>query len=423
MRLLALHDPPTLPAASSSPVQVKEARPRFLHIHADSEAARVLRAVRSVLPWWGLMVVLALSWGVARLSLPNPPNISTFYERTVFGTLAYHDAFSNIRLAEEGYRDVGMREYQTSVRFPVHPMLTRFVSRFTGWDTATSAFVVSKAALLGGLVGLWLLVAQLHSEAWASRAIPYMLLPLLGSGYTWYLSFPEPVHLLTWTLGLYWLLRDEILPCTLITIVGVWTRPHAVLILPVFALVLLVKWRNGEYRGLFDGRLWRHGVLVGGIPLLAFSAWMLHMTHITGIAYAPIVGQDQFGRVRSTPWAVLGDRVYRMSLQPDPGLQLGYVLEIGQVSMALFAVILLLWLAHKRRAHPALFMLTLLFILPGMSTGLFAIGRYALLTWTPLLWLYLVPRRFDALLWMLGLGFSYVLFILLTLAPAMRFVP
>lgn len=395
---------------------------------AAGEVVLIRRALRGVAPWWVLMVVLALMWGVAKLSLPAPPNIATLYERTVFGNLTYHDAYSNIRLAEEGYRADSMRGFQTSVRFPVHPMLTRFLSRATGWDTLTSAFVASKAALLGGLLGLWLLVAHLHGETWADRAIPYMLFPVLGSGYTWYLSFPEPVHLLTWTLGLYWLLRGQVVPAALITVVGMWTRPHAVLILPVFALVLLVKWRNGEYKNLLDPRLWWHGTLVGGLPLIAFSAWMLHMTNITQSPYSPIVAQQQFGRVNMLPWEMLGDRLYRMSLQPDPGQQLGYVLEVGQVGMALAAILLLAWLViwerdETRRPHPALPLLSLLFILPGMSTGLFGIGRYALLTWIPLVWLYIVPRRYDALLWMFGLGVSFILFILLTFAPVLRFVP
>jgi len=376
------------------------------------------RALTSVLPLWAGFVLTCFLWGSALESFPRPLQLPEYHGTGWAQNLSHGDAFANLMIADYGYGIQGRVDLQSSVRYPVFPMLTRYFSLMTGLSGAVSLFWVSQLALLVGLIGLWLLVEHLHDPTYADRAVMYMLFPLIGSGYTWVLSFPEPLHLLTWTLGFYFILRREFYLCALVTIIGVWTRPQAILILIPYAYILRDGLRRGEYDNFMDQRLWRDGLFVGVIPFALHSAWILHVSNLTQLPFSPITAQAAYGRDELiAPWLTVIERFNGIFSGGDFFIRPEIFYETAQVILILILVAVLIALMLRQRVHPAVVIFSVLTVLLGLSSSLFAIGRFALLTWIPITFIYLVPRRYDVYVLPVGVFLNFLMTALLTTSP------
>ncbi len=376
----------------------------------------VKQAVRAVLPWWISFCLIVFIFGMAMQFLPNMMNLPRFYGTQWANNLTHHDPFSNMMIAEQGYGKTGRIDLQTSVRYPAFPMAVRFTMRATGWSGPIAMFWVSKLFLFGGLVGLWLLVMHLHGEEQANRAVPYMLFPLLGSGYTWMMSFPEPVHLFTWTLGFYFILTKRYYLCGLVTVLGVWSRPQALLILPAYALILLDELRRKEYQGVFDTRLWRNGLFVGVIPFVAHSAWILHISKITQLPFSPITAQAPYGRSEfQLPWERVWEHIQWVWETRDLIYRPETVFEVYQFILIALALCGMVYLVIRRQLPLGILVFSALCVGLGLSTAIFASGRYALLTWIPVVAIYFIPKKYDQVIIPIGVSFSFLLVVLLSM--------
>lgn len=380
----------------------------------------VKQALRAVVPPWLSICVIALIWGLTMQTLPGLMEGANFYPTSWAANLAHYDPHAYLLVAEQGYGAEG-RDFQSSVRFPLFPFFARALTQLTGIDTYESLFWISKAGLLVGLIGLWLLVMLLHNAEQASRATLYMLFPLLGSGYTWLMSYPEALHLAFWAFGFYLLYRRQDYLCGLVTVLSMWTRPQSVVILPVFALVLLGDAiREHGVRGLLDWHLWRRGLLVCGLPLLAYSAWILHISRLTELPLSPIAGQQTYGRsMFLLPW----ERVISRLTQPFQANAVPFrwetIFEYYQLMFIVIALLVLALLALRRRIPWSLVLFSILSIAPGLSTGIFGVGRYALLTWIPLAAIYVIPKRYDSVVIPVGAALSFLALVVVGLTKGL----
>lgn len=376
----------------------------------------IKQAFRDVFPYWLALCTIAVIFGLSMQLLPGFMESPTYYPTTWAANLAHADPYSYQLIAEQGYGAEG-RGLQTSVRFPLYPFLARVLIQVTGIDADVSIFVLSKAALLVGLMGVWLLVAHLHGREQAERAALYVVFPLLGSGYTWMMSYNEPLHLALWTLGFLLLYKRQYALCGLVTVLNVWTRPHGVLILPCFALVLAADAvREQGTRGLLDRDLWLRGLLTCGLPLLAFSAWVLHISRLTEIPLSPFTAQGNYGRDDfMLPWVRLANILLRPFRPNPPPYTFGMIFEYFQDVLIMVALAAMCVRAGRRRLPWTMPLFTVLSLAPGLSTANYALGRFALLTWIPIALTYVVPPRFDKVVIPIAISLSFLALVLLGL--------
>ncbi|MDX2162886.1 MAG: hypothetical protein SF162_16330 [bacterium] len=393
---------------------------------AEGKAASTLRvgtALRFVLPRWIAFCALCIVTGISMQVLPGMAERAQLYIDSWSHNLVFGDAMGSLTITELGYSDSD-REVSPAVRFPLYPLMVRWAAPLFGGDTSLSAFWVSKIALLAGLVGLWVLVEHLHGAQHANRTTPYMLFPFLGTAYTWIYSYPEAAYLALWTWGFVLLFKKAYYGCALVTILAVWSRPHAVLILIPYALYLLIETYR-ERRPLGDSALWRAGLLTCGLPLIAFAAWVLHVSQISALPFAPITAQTEYGRAEQVvlPWMQIPRRLEYMQTYGVFAFNWTVLFENYQLISIMVSLILFGLFALWRRVPLVIVAFSILTIIPGLSTGIFAIGRYALLTWVPLAALYIVPPKYDAVLLPLLIGMNYLVLFVTEFSDAAEYVP
>lgn len=377
---------------------------------------KLMQAVRAVAPVWLMLCGIALFFGWTMQQYPGMMEAASFYPTTWAGNLAHYDPHSYLLIAEQGYGAEG-RDFQSSVRFPLMPFLTRTLMQVLRLDGYVAMFVLTKAALFVGLIGVWLLAAHEEMPEQANRVILYFAFPLLGSGYTWLMSYPEALYLAFWTFGFWLALRQRYYLAGLVTVLAIWTRPHAIVILPAFAVLLIVAAvREHGWRGLLTAELWRRGLLTCGLPLLAYMAWMLHISRLTEIPLSPITAQASYGRGNLLlPWLRVAD--YLALPFSDPLMQWGWaaVLTYYQLVLILVSLVVLGISAWRRRLNWGIAVFSLLSILPGLSTELYAVSRFALLTWIPAAVSDIIPKRFDAVIVPLGAALTVLILIVVNL--------
>jgi len=378
------------------------------------------QAIRSVLPVWLALCVSALILGVALERMPGVLEGEQYYPATWTANLAHFDPHAYLLVAEQGYGAEG-RGLQSSVRFPLFPFLTRAAIQITGWDGYTVMFWLTKAALLIGLIGVWLLVERWHDSEQADRAVLYVSFPLLGSGYTWLMSYPEALHLALWTAAFLLLLNQRCYLAGLIAALTMWSRPQAVALVPTFALMLLIEaLREHGWRGLLTPALWTRGLLVCGLPALAYSAWLWRISAITEVPFSPFTSVFGYGReLIGAPWQPVIDLLATPFRFPDRVLTWEVQFALWQVTLTLVLLAVLIVLVARQRVPFAALAFTIFSLLPALSTGTTSIGRYALLTWIPIALIYVIPKRFDRAVIPVGVAFSMLTFFVLNLSRGM----
>ncbi|MBK8026497.1 MAG: hypothetical protein IPK19_35195 [Chloroflexi bacterium] len=361
----------------------------------------VLTALIRVMPVWLSLCVISVFWGVSMEMVPGVMEGSLFYPNDWAANLAHFDPNDYLLIAEQGYSE-GIQ----SVRFPLFPFLLRMLIGVTNLEGYVALFVLSKLFLLVGMVALWMLARHLWGMDQAQRVVLYTAFPLLGSGYTWLMSYAEPLYLALWASGFLLLFRRKIALAGLVAVLTVWVRPQAVLQVAGFAVVLAADVIQKEgWRGLTTRQFWRDGLLACGLPLLAYTAWMLRISHVTQLPLSPMTAVQAYGRV---DWVPPWDRVlerFRFVLNHSFS-EAGWTLlfEDYQLLVALLSLCILIVLASRRRLPWGLVVFTALSILPGLSSSVTSVGRYALLTAIPIAPVFIIPRRLDAAVLPVGLG-------------------
>lgn len=149
---------------------------------------------------------------------------------------------------------------------------------------------------------------------------------------------------------------------------------------------------------------------------LALIAWVVRVSDVTAIPFSPYLAQRD---VRQTglmmPWQRIIERVQLMLSQTQP-ISPGRWLEAWQLALLIFTLLVLLVVWWRGRLRWELLLFTVLSVFLPLLTDIFAIGRFATITFLPLAFVYLIPpnrRWLDTLLWCVGIVLS--LLVLLSL--------
>lgn len=194
--------------------------------------------------------------------------------------------------------------------------------------------------------------------------------------------------------------------------------PQGALLLPVFALsiiVISIK-THGIRAALRTQAMWIKLVSACFLPAIALIAWIIRVSDVTGIPFSPYVAQRD---VRPSgliwPWQRILDRFLWM-LNPTEPLSLGRWLEGWHLALLLFTLIALCLIYWRGRLRFEVWLFTLLSIFLPLMTAIFGIGRFATLTWLPLVFVHIIPahrRLLDRVLWSFGIILSLLVFIAL----------
>jgi hypothetical protein len=382
--------------------------------------ARHVRPPPAVLLAWLIHLAISLMFGLILQANPELPESPWFFAPDWASNLAHWDLHWEARTVDQGYGADFVP--QTSAKFPLAAMTARLLVQTTGVSIPAALFVVNKVGVLAGLWALWLLVDALYDRRAANRAVGYVAFSLLGTAYIYWMSYPDPLFLAQWALAFYWFYRGCYYQAGLVTTLAVWTRPQAALLIGVFALSVVVSQAKtrGLGRALRSPGLWRQGLAVCLPPTLGLAAWVIHISNITGISFSPYVAQAESGRADLMwPWQRLILRAGVM-LQEWRTLPFGIWLEGWQLLLVLAGLIGIVVLVRRGTLRWELALFTLLSVFIPLTTRVMAIGRFATLTWIPLVLIGLIPARYrwlDGLLWAVGLALGLVVLVGINIFP------
>lgn len=379
-----------------------------------------------VLVSWGWHLIITLVFAFILQANPELPEAPWFSTPDWAGNLAHWDVNWEFRIVDQGYGPDFSP--QTSAKFPLAALFARLLHQAFNLPIQVALFIVNKAGLLLALSALWHLVARLHNPPAANRAIGYIAFPIFGTAFIYWMSYPDPLFLAWWALAFTSLFQRRYFRAGLWTVLAVWSRPQGALLLPVFALSILLHHRAELRAGLTAAsRVLRPLLAACLLPTLALIAWVIRVSDVTAIPFSPYLAQSD---VRQTglmwPWDRLALRLNFMLTEPPP-LNPGYWLEAWQLLLIIVGLIALIALAYRRRLPWELCLFSGLSVAFPLLTGIIAIGRFATLTWLPLVFIYCIPPRLhwlDSLLWALGLILSLAVLIGLNLAnTGLYYVP
>lgn len=374
----------------------------------------------AVLVAWLIHLAVSLVFGLVLQANPELPESPWFFAPDWASNLAHWDLHWEARIVDQGYGADFVP--QTSAKFPLAAMTARLLVQTTGISIPAALFLVNKLGSLAGLWALWLLVSSLYDRQAANRAVGYMALPLLGTAYIYWMSYPDPLFLAQWALAFYLFYRGGCYQAGLVTTLAVWTRPQAALLIGVFALSVAVTAirTHGLLGALRSRETWRRGLAACLPPTFGLAAWMIHISAITGIPFSPYVAQAESGRADLMwPWERLILRAGVM-LQEWRTLPFGIWLEGWHLVLILVGLIGIVVLVRRGKLRWELALFTVLSIFIPLTTRVMAIGRFATLTWIPLVLIGLIPpdcRWLDRLLWAVGLTLALVVLVGINVFP------
>ncbi len=377
-----------------------------------------IRIPRVVLVLWLLHLFISLGLGFYLQANPELPEAPWFFAPDWASNLAHWDVLWETRIADQGYGPDFSP--QTSAKFPLAAFLARLLHQASGVSLQVALFIVNKVGILIGFWALWRLMNRLYDATTANRAVAYMACSLFGTSFIYWMSYPDPLFLAWWALAFCALFTDRPYRAGLWATLAVWTRPQGALLLPVFALSILIdSLKTHSFRHAFLNRaFWLNVLSACLIPSLALIAWVIRVSDVTLIPFSPYIAQQD---VRQTgliwPWQRIIERFQAMFNFAEP-LNMGKWLEGYQLALLIALLIVLCVVCWRRKLRWELLTFSVLSVFLPLMTGFFAIGRFATLTFLPLAFIYIVPakrRWIDYLLWLIGIILSLLVFVALNI--------
>lgn len=346
-----------------------------------------------------ICVVLSLVWGVVLQTLHPATILPDVHANTIFSNLNQHDSDMEAVIVEHGYSPEGL---VLATKFPLFAMLTRLYADAAGVATTEALPIASKLGQFVALLGLWALMQDLMGDDdQAGRAVFYLTFSILGAGFVWILSYPEGLFVGMWAWSFVFFFRRRYIPAGCMTVLAVLTRPQAApTMVPVFGLSLIIG-------ALHERERWPVGdvlqalLLVCIIPSAVFALWLWRVSYLTQVSFAPLAAQVFFGRDKLVfPWQTLAAFFDDLSRGP---VTFALLYQLYMVVLVLAGCGLLLWLTWRRQIRWELALFSLLNMVLALSSNqVYGLNRFALVTWISVLPIYIVPRRFDTVFWLLG---------------------
>lgn len=266
------------------------------------ERRRIVEGVR-----YCTLVFLAVRLGLFLVGLVAPALFTPLEPASVPGWPArpfpdpgFHNAFTAwerfdvlwfLRIAESGYA-VGDG---SAAFFPLFPAAARAIGLLVGGPYA-GGFLVSNAALLGGLVVLYVLTSSEVSERVARTTV--LLLCLFPTSFFLFMPYSESLFLLL-AVGAFWAVRrDRWWLAGAMGLLAATTRSFGVVLAPALAIEALT--RRGEDRTPVLPRLAASALPAVGL-LLYLGYWQVRADDWL----APLHQQANWQRVRAWPWETL----------------------------------------------------------------------------------------------------------------------
>ncbi len=371
-----------------------------------------------VLVFWLLHLLISLGLGFYLQSNPELLEAPWFFAPDWASNLAHWDVLWEMRIVDQGYGPDFSP--QTSAKFPLAALSARLLHQAFGLSIQIALFIVNKVGVLIGFWALWRLVDRLYDSATSNRAVAYMACSLFGTSFIYWMSYPDPLFLAWWALAFDALFTGRPYRAGLWATLAVWTRPQGALLLPIFALSILVDSikMNGFRRAFLNRAFWLNFLSACFIPSLALIAWVIRVSDVTRIPFSPYTAQQD---VRQTgliwPWQRIIERFQAMLNFAQP-LNIGKWLEGYQLALLIVLLVILCVVCWRRKLRWELLIFTILSVFLPLMTALFAIGRFATLTLLPLAFIYIVPSKrcwIDYLLWLIGIILSLLVFMALNI--------
>lgn len=401
-------------------------------------SSRIPSIPRSVLFAWLLHLIISLAFGFSLQANPDAVEAQWFSTPDWAGNLAHWDVNWEIRISDQGYGPDFSP--QTSAKFPLASLFARLLHQLLRLPIQVALFIVNKTSLLAGLWALWRLVARLYDAPTADRAVRYMAFPLFGTAFIYWMSYPDVLFLLWWSLAFTYLFEGNYLRAGLLATLAVWTRPQGAILVPVFALSILfgsshvlnpsktisnlcglrVLCGSISY-SLRTRAFWQKVLAACLIPALGLVGWLIRISDVTGIPFSPYIAQADVGRANLRwPWQRIGERLHWMTTQGEP-LNAGRWVENWQLALIVLGLLVMLVVWWRGKLRWELLAFSALSIGLPLATAIMAIGRFATLTWLPLVFIYVIPARWrwlDALLWLAGIGLAVAILANINLKPS-----
>ncbi len=373
---------------------------------------------RMVLVFWLFHVVISLAFGFFLQANPELPEAPWFSSPDWAGNLAHWDVNWEMRIADQGYGPDFSP--QTSAKFPLAALSARLLHQAFGFSLQVALFVVNKIGVLLGFWALWRLINRLYDPLTANRTVGYMACSLFGTSFIYWMSYPDPLFLAWWALAFDALFTSRPYRAGLWATLAVWTRPQGALLLPIFALSILID--NLKTHGLrsviFNRGFWSNVLSACLLPSLALIGWIIRVSDVTGIPFSPYIAQAD---VRTTgliwPWQRIIQHFRDIQRLTDP-IYVGMRLESYQLILIMVLLVILCIACLRRKLRWELFLFSLLSVFLPLMTAIFAIGRFATLTLLPLGFVFFIPvkrRWIDIFLWSMGIILSLVVLVIINI--------
>ncbi len=382
---------------------------------------------RTVLGFWLLHVVISLAFGFYLQANPELAEAPWFSTPDWAGNLAHWDMNWEMRMADQGYGP--FFSPQTSAKFPLAALSTRLLHQVFGISTQVALFIINKVGTLVGFWALWRLVNCLYDPVTANRVVGYAAFSLFGTSFIYWMSYPDPLFLAWWALAFEALFAGKSYRAGLWATLAVWTRPQGALLLPIFALSILVTSlkTHGLRPTLFNRVFWSNVFSACLLPAVALIAWVIRISDVTLIPFSPYAAQKglrQSGLI--WPWQRIIER-FQTLFQDAQALSKGQWLESYQLVLMVILLLVVCIVCWRGKLRWELLAFTVLSIFLPLFTAIVAVGRFAILTFLPLAFVYIIPvkhRWIDFGLWLIGLALSlWVLFALNIASLQMNYIP
>jgi hypothetical protein len=382
---------------------------------------------RIVMTLWLMHLAISLAFGLYLQANPELSEAPWFFAPDWASNLAHWDVLWETRMADQGYGPDFSP--QTSAKFPLAALSARLIHQAFGVSLQVALFIVNKVGMLLGFWALWRLVNRLYDSTIANRVVGYVTCSLFGTSFIYWMSYPDPLFLAWWVLAFEALFAGKNYRAGLWATLAVWTRPQGALLLPVFALSILVTSlkTHGLRSTLFNCVFWSNVFSACLIPTFALITWVVRVSDVTLIPFSPYTVQKDL-RQTSLIWP--GQRIiqrFQTLFQDAQALSKGQWLESYQLVLVIILVIVLCVICWRGKLRWELLAFTVLSIFLPLLTAIVAVGRFAILTFLPLAFVYIIPakhRWLDIVFWIIGIGLSlWVLFALNIASQAITYIP